>query len=67
MSIVGRPSDHPKEGVMIGLLIAAFESLTGRAKGPVEPPKGEMKGAVEETKGEKEDTKGNDMNAEGNR
>lgn len=30
---------------MIGLLIAAFEHLSGRAKGPG------MKGAVEETKG----------------
>jgi hypothetical protein len=52
---------------MIGLLIAAFENLTGRAKGPVEQPNGEMKGAVEETKGEKEDVKSNDVTAEGNR
>ena len=54
---------------MIGLLIAAIESLTGRAKAPVEQSKGEMevKGALEETKEDKEDTKGNDLNAEGNR
>jgi hypothetical protein len=38
---------------MIGLLIAAFESLTERAKGQVEKSNGEMKGPVEETKGEK--------------
>lgn len=52
---------------MIGLLIAAFENLTGRAKGPVEQPNGEMKGAVEETKGEKEDAKDNDVRTEGGR
>ena len=49
---------------MIGLLVAVLESVTGRAKGPVERSKGEMKGAVEETKGEKEDPKGNEVNAE---
>ena len=42
---------------MIGLLIAAFENLTGRAKGPVEKPKGEM---------EEEDAKGNDEKGEAN-
>ena len=52
---------------MIGLLIAAFESITGRAKGLVEKSKGERKGVVEETKGEREDAKGNEVNAEGNR
>lgn len=53
---------------MIGLLIAAFESLRRGAKGQVEKSKGEMKGSVGETKGEmkalKEDAKGNDVNAE---
>lgn len=39
---------------MLGLLFAAFESITGRAKGPVEKPKGEMK----------EDVKSNEVNAE---
>jgi hypothetical protein len=39
---------------MLGLLIAAFESMTGRAKGPVEKSKGEMK----------QDAKGNDVNTE---
>ena len=39
---------------MLGLLIAAFESMTGRAKGPVEKSKREME----------EDVKGNDVNAE---
>jgi hypothetical protein len=55
---------------MIGLLIAAIESLTGRAKGQVEKSNGEMKGPVEETKGEKAlkgDAKGNDVNVEDNR
>jgi hypothetical protein len=52
---------------MIGLLIAAFENLTVRAKGPVEVPKHDMKGAVEETKGEKEDAKDNDVRTEGSR
>ena len=40
---------------MIGLLIAAFEHVAGRAKGPVEK-------SEEETKGEKEV----EMNAKGN-
>ena len=40
---------------MIGLLIAAFEHVTGSAKGPVEK-------SEEETNGEKED----DVNAKGN-
>jgi hypothetical protein len=39
---------------MLGLLFAAFESMTGRAKGPVEKSKREME----------EDVKGNDVNAE---
>ena len=34
-----------------------MESVTGRAKGPVEKSKGEMKGV-------KEDAKGNEVNAE---
>jgi hypothetical protein len=55
------------EGVMIGLLIAAFESLRGRAKGQVEESQNDRKGAVEETKGEKEDAKGNDVKTDGNR
>ena len=52
---------------MIGLLIAAFEHLTGRAKDPAELPKREMEGTVDETKGEKEDSKSNDVNAQSNR
>ncbi len=42
---------------MIGLLIAAIENLTGRAKGPVEQPKGEMK--EDEVNAETERAKGN--------
>lgn len=55
---------------MIGLLIAAFESITERGKGQVDKSKGEMKGTVQETKEERkeerkrEDAKINDVNAE---
>jgi hypothetical protein len=38
---------------MIGLLIAAFESITERGKGQVDKSKGEMKGTVQETKEER--------------
>lgn len=37
---------------MIGLLIAAFESITERGKGQVDKSKGEMKRTVQETKEE---------------
>ncbi|MGE0470931.1 MAG: hypothetical protein AB7P19_16245, partial [Nitrospira sp.] len=55
--------------MMIGLLIAAFESITGRGKGQVETSKGQMREAVEETKGEmkalkEEGEKGNHVNGE---
>lgn len=51
---------------MIGLLIAAFESITERGKGQVDKSKGEMKRTVQETKEEtkREDPKINDANAE---
>jgi hypothetical protein len=42
---------------MLGLLFAAFESMTGRAKGPVEQPKVEMK--EDEVNAEREKAKGN--------
>ena len=53
---------------MIGLLIAAFESITEGRKARVDKSKGEMKGTVQETKEEtkplREDAKINDVNAE---
>lgn len=42
---------------MLGLLFAAFEHMTGRAKGPVEQPKGDMK--EDEVNAETERAKGN--------
>lgn len=51
---------------MIGLLIAAFESITERGKGQVDKSKGEMKGTVQETKEEtKEQRKREDAKSKG--
>lgn len=45
---------------MLGLLFAAFESITGRAKGPMEKSQGEMKEDVNTyVKAERERAKDN--------